>query len=105
MAAPRTPRGLTDTLAPVQRATGHKIGAIERAQAVGKVSDRLTARHLLDQISSLTLGNIAGDPNLWTDEAREALTQTVGLLTTPSATPGVPGTERGRRLLASGCTP
>ncbi|MFD8731397.1 hypothetical protein [Streptomyces sp. NPDC059611] len=23
----------------------------------------------------------------------------------PSATPGVPGTERGRRLLASGCTP
>lgn len=82
--------GLTDTLAPVQRATAYKVEAVKQAQAAGKVSDRLGARQLLDQISSLILGNVASNPNRWTAEEREALARTVTLLTAPVPAPDTP---------------
>jgi AcrR family transcriptional regulator len=78
---------LTNSLVPVQRAVADKIKAIERAQAAGRVSSRLGAQQLLDHISALILGNIAGHPNDWTEEERETLTHSVTLLATPSAAP------------------
>ncbi|MEV0041229.1 TetR family transcriptional regulator [Streptomyces sp. NPDC050804] len=78
---------LTNSLVPVQRAVADKIKAIEGAQAAGRVSSRLSAQQLLDHISALTLGNIAGHPNDWTEEERESVTHSVTLLATPSAAP------------------
>jgi AcrR family transcriptional regulator len=81
--------GLTDSLAPVQRAVADKIQAIERAQAAGQVSSDLNAEQLFDHISALILGNITCHPNTWTDEEREALAHSVALLATPPLAPEV----------------
>ncbi|MFI9543750.1 TetR family transcriptional regulator [Streptomyces sp. NPDC052016] len=79
--------GLTNSLAPVQRAVTDKIKAIEDAQVAGQVSSHLSAERLFDHISALILGNIANHPNTWTDEEREALTHSVALLATPPTAP------------------